>query len=102
MPQASATGDTYTYREQEVLDHFSRRGLLRYKDVDAYYCQACEITYNVRCPRCRTEGFQRHGQYPEFDALFKRSNGVFELWDGYIWTRVECSTCEYTFKVIVK
>lgn len=91
----------YTYKEEDRLGEFTARGLLRYKDPDAYYCQPCGEIFNIECPRCKVKSRRSHATTSGY-GVFDRIAAVFERYDGFVWTQIECRKCSYRFKVIVR
>lgn len=87
----------YLYKEEEILAHFRKRGMLRYKDTGAFFCVACEATINVKCPSCKFDSETHHGT-----PTFRRITETYERHDGYRWVQIECRKCDYTFKVIAQ
>lgn len=98
----SATGDTLTLREQEILGRYRNSGLLRYRDFDAMYCVACERVYGVECPICKTVVGSRHmfNIYEETPFIVDRPL-ITDEQSGIRWTKVTCRKCDYSFKVPV-
>ena len=88
----------YTRKEEEIVAHHAKRGMLRYKDESAYYCVACTGVINVICPRCKAGPETQHGEPP----LFARVSYAFHIYDGYRWVEVECHKCDFRFKVIAR
>lgn len=89
----------YLRKEEEILGHFAKRGMLRYKDVDAYYCQACTRVIGITCPKCKLQASKGHSSA---EATFRRIGDTFERWDGYTWVQIECPKCDFRFKTIVR
>lgn len=94
MPTAATH---YTRREEEILGHYTKRGMLRYKVETAGLCRSCRATINVKCPKCGLLSEDRHGE-----ITFREIEGTYERWDGYTWVQIECPKCDYVFKVILR
>ena len=98
-----ATGEkgtgNFTTQQQELLGRHKRDALLRYKDVDAFFCQACRCVVNVKCPRCRVESGKEHGSYQVFVV---EQEGRYTRFDSYTWARISCKKCDFEFRVIVR
>jgi hypothetical protein len=89
---------TYNSREEIILGHFTKRGMLRYKDTTAYFCTACECIINVSCPKCKSASGKGHAT----TSVFRRVEDTYEWWDGIKWVKIECRKCDYQFKVIAR
>lgn len=90
---------TLNTKDAEALGRHSHLGLLRYRDFDAGYCNACGLVYNIECPRCHANS-GRHGVH--VDPLFKVSHPLeVTRAEGFVWTTVECQKCDFKFRVMV-
>lgn len=87
----------YTRREEAILGHYTHRGMLRYKVETSFYCSACTAVIDVKCPRCKFDSENRHGE-----RTYRVIGNDYERYDGYTWVQVECPKCDYRFKVIVR
>lgn len=98
------TGDNLTSRELNTLGRYRHLGLMRYKDLDAFYCSECSIVFNVKCANCgiRSEN-TKHMAMENSDAVFNVERPLTTIKaDGLYWTVVECKKCDFRFRVIVR
>jgi len=94
----TATGDNFTSAEEAILAHHSKRGLLKYKDLEAGYCLACGAVYNVQCPLCSVKS----DVYHDSEQFFKVKRPVeARREDGFNWVVVTCRKCDFLFRVII-
>jgi hypothetical protein len=89
----------YTYKEEEILAHHTNRGMLRYKDPNAFFCKNCDCVFGVECPRCGLQASKDHILTTDF-FLVQRPLEL-KMYDGFKWTKVTCKKCDYQFMVMV-
>ena len=91
---------TLNVRDKEALGRHSELGLLRYRDFDAGYCNACGLVFNVQCPKCKANS-GAHGSH--IDPIFTVSHPIEPVrQEGQVWISVQCRKCDFRFKVMVK
>ncbi len=93
----TARGDSFTIREKGWLGRYSANAMLRFRDVNAYYCSACDRCYGIYCPNCKITTSPIH--LPDAEKVFIAS-GITDRWDGHTWMRITCRKCDFVFKVI--
>lgn len=96
-------GDLQT-REKRTLGRFRHLGLMYYKDLDAYYCLACGIVYNVKCANCGATSTNRmHVATENRDDVFIVERPFTPIKsDGLYWTTAQCRKCDFRFRTIVR
>lgn len=94
--------DTPSVRERNALGYYEARGLLRYRDFDAYYCTVCRYVYGVVCPRCGVAAPTLHLYAASEEPIFVVESPLeTENWNGLVWTKTRCRKCDFRFRVIV-
>ncbi len=89
----------FTTREKQLLYTFRTRGMLRYRDFEGYYCQACAYVYNVKCPVCGVHSTRAHLR-PEEDIFVTDNPAEYDTFHGIVWVKVHCRKCDFTFRVM--
>lgn len=96
-----------TNADNDRLGEFTARALLRYRDVDAYYCSGCNSVFGVKCPRCGlcSDGYDVLRMNTIGHALSNGGERTFRMipeydwFEGLVWVRVACRKCDFEFRV---
>lgn len=95
----TARGDSFTLKERNQLGEYRQRGLLRFRDTNAFFCSACYQVFGAYCPNCKVRANANHSF--DGETVF-RDEGSLDNWNGFIWRQVTCLKCDYSFKVIFR
>jgi hypothetical protein len=104
----NATGEigtgNFTNRQKDALGVYQARALMRYADVDAYFCNACWYVFGVECPRCHAASEPAHNRpvvVGHDDPLFEvPTYPIYDRYQGNIWVVTTCRKCSFGFRVI--
>jgi hypothetical protein len=88
-------------RERNTLGVFRARGGLRYKDMDAYFCTACETVIGVECPNCKTKSGDHRNTFDVGVFVVERPLTT-DRYMGAPWTKVYCRKCDFAFHILVR
>jgi len=95
----------FTNAQNNALAEHSKQSLMRYKDLDAYFCSACWYVYGVTCPKCYVKSDPPHMRptVRKDDPLFEVRGGEdYDRKEGLIWVITVCRKCSFSFRVIVR
>lgn len=95
----TARGDGFTLKERNQLGEYRQRGLIRFRDVNAFFCKACRQVFGVYCPNCKVRSNPTHAS--DGDAVFTDMS-LSDSWDGFDWRLIKCLKCDYLLRVIIR
>jgi hypothetical protein len=92
----------YTVAQKNALGEYGRRGLMRYKDIDAYFCKDCRYVFGVECARCKIQSAPTHG-FDTSEIIFEVRGGEdYDQKEGMVWVITTCRKCSFSFRVLVR
>jgi len=104
----NATGEigigNFTQAQKDALGKYRNKSLMRYADVDAYFCSACWYVFGVECPVCHARSALAHNRPANIvkdDPLFEvPAYPTYDKYQGNIWVVTTCRKCSFSFRVI--
>jgi hypothetical protein len=103
----NATGEigtgNFTVAQKNALGAYKQQSLMRYRDIDAYFCKACRYVFGVECPQCKSKSETSHpGALGKDDPMFEvRGDNDYDFKEGMPWVITTCRKCSFSFRVLV-
>ena len=94
----------YTVAQKNALGEYGRRGLMRYKDIDAFYSISSDYVFGVTCAKCGIESRPAFTCGPS-ETIFEVSSSEsrqFDQKEGMVWVITTCRKCSFSFRVLVR
>jgi hypothetical protein len=100
------TGETgqgnFTTAQKNALGNFGQRAMMRYKDIDSYFCKNCRYVFGVTCPKCGIKSQSVHG-LDTSETIFEVYGGdEYDRKEGMTWVITTCRKCSFSFRVLVR
>jgi hypothetical protein len=101
--KASETGQgNFTTAQNNFLGRFGQGSMMRYKDIDAYFCKDCRYVFGVTCPKCGIKSAPLHG-FDTSETIFEvRGADDYDRKEGMVWVITVCRKCSFSFRVLVR